>query len=118
MDLESIIRDNIAGRRAAELLIAMAKEEADKLAPKARLRFWECIKEVADEVLPEKKLEPMSDKECRAFGDEQMQFGKYEGKYVDDVPLPYLEWMADSEAKHARKLSRYLQSRRIRQEDP
>ena len=110
------IQDNILGRQAAEKAIAALKSAAEKLCPKAKTRFWECIKETVDEKLPIKKLEPMSDKECRSFEDEEMEFGQYAGKLIEDVPLDYLEWLADTETRHARQLTRYLQSKRIKQE--
>jgi len=54
----------------------------------------------------------MSNERSKVFGRRTIEFGKYSGKRYDDVPLEYLEWLADQGAE----LLSYLRSRRIKDE--
>ena len=112
-----LLLENIEAREKAQEVLQLAEEEISKLGSKGKERFWECVREAADKHLPSVKApEPMTDKECRRFGDEEMKFGQYVGKRIDEVPLDYLEWLADTELRHSRALTRYLQAQRTRKE--
>jgi hypothetical protein len=60
----------------------------------------------------EARIEPFSDAQARCWGKSRMQFGKYEGQAIDQVPLSYLEKLAEPN-DFTRHLRRYLASHRI-----
>ena len=60
-------------------------------------------------------VEPFSDSQARAWGRTRLQFGKYEGTPIDEVPLFYLEKLAEPN-DFTRHLRRYLASTRIAME--
>lgn len=55
---------------------------------------------------------PMQAAELSAFENSQMEFGKYIGQQIKDVPLNYLLWL-DDEFDFRRALKRYLASDEI-----
>lgn len=61
-------------------------------------------------------LIPMTDQEALAFEQDRMEFGKYSGRPVGDVPLDYLEWLADAGRKTWRQIHAYLNSPRVKRE--
>ena len=105
-------KDRIDGRAFAEEVLRDV-EEAD-FSDAFRIGFWREIRRRV-KVLSESKSTKsiMSDERAREYGHRMVEFGKFRGKRYDDVPLDYLEWLADQGAE----LLSYLKSRRIRDED-
>lgn len=98
----------IQGRNLAKTLIAMA-ELAHK--PQDVLDgFWDEIR-TSD---PKKTEEPeiasgaMTEEEATTFERSLIDFGQYNGQRFADIPMDYLEWLADKSIK----LRRYIQSSR------
>ena len=58
---------------------------------------------------------PMGVAELSAFEHMQMEFGKYIGQQIKDVPLNYLLWL-DGEFDFRRALKRYLASDEIQRQ--
>jgi len=119
--------DKIKARVDARKLLATAFElaleeylaqqngsEAEGLEP---LTFWQVAKELAESKLPKQSPAathpPMTYQEAREFGSEEMEFGKYLGLPIDQVPIEYLVWLADEKDGFKKQLRRYLQSPRI-----
>ena len=118
MDLnEASFKENKIGRETAQTLIQMAEEYAAQLSSKAKARFWEVIEEAAHKHLPKKEAncQPMTDKECRMFGDEEMTYGQHKGKLIEEVPLDYLAWLSDEKFREARQIKRYLTSAMVKE---
>jgi hypothetical protein len=61
-------------------------------------------------------IEPMTDEESRRFEHTFIPFGKYATSPIENVPVAYLEWLADQSRNTWRNLHRYLNSPRIRAE--
>lgn len=120
IDLERIkasIADNMAGRKAAQTVFQLAKEEAKHLPTgKARDRFWEVLSNTIQEKLPKasKPSDDMTELEARTFGRQRIDFGKYEDERIDDIPMDYLRWLADAKDEFREELRRYLRSRRLK----
>ncbi len=105
------VESNIAIRKAAEDVVVLAHSEGGFDS-----RFWEIIRDhalryapMAEKVQP---VRPMSDSEARTFGRTVVNFGVHRDKCYDDVPLDYLEWLADRNIE----ILRYIRSRRIKAE--
>lgn len=103
---------NIAMRKAAEDLIELATTEYGRDE-----RFWEVVRNHAVAFAPmppspPETIAPLSDEAARKFGRIVLSFGLHRGKRYDEVPLDYLEWLADSRTD----LVRYIRSRRIQSE--
>jgi len=64
---------------------------------------------------PRWNMEPMTDAQAKAFGASKMPFGMHNGRRVDEVPIDYLERVADPN-EFQRALRRYLNSPRIKAE--
>ena len=60
--------------------------------------------------------DPMTKGAAQAFGKTKMPFGKFENKLINDVPLDYLEWLADSVSPFNRQIRRYLMSDYVKEE--
>ena len=120
------VEAHVAGRKeanvAAELVITAAKELFEASGKEACDAFWLTIRETLWPDRAAKLAKPathapadaMTDEEARLFGNDIMNFGKYKGARVDDVPLDYLEYIDGDDWRG--KLRRYLRSRRIRVE--
>lgn len=54
----------------------------------------------------------MTDAQSQAFGRRVLNVGCHRDKTYDECPLDYIEWLAEQNAE----LTRYLRSRRIREE--
>lgn len=105
------VEENIRLRKSAEAIIALATDEGGTSE-----RFWSIIRDTAlvcaplpDRIEP---VRPMRDDEARKFGRTVVNFGLHRDKCYDDVPLEYLEWLADRNIE----ILRYIRSRRIRAE--
>ena len=108
---------NKKGRELAESLAEIVRTETLGLTEKAQDRFWEVLQALLfGKKAGHSTIEPMTDREARMFGEEEMEFGKYKGKYIDEIPLPYLEWLANEQRINSKKIKRYLESKRIKQE--
>ena len=110
----------IQARVGAELIMVLAVEESETHRFCSSL-FWQhlhnliCEKGANCIVKRQSKISSaMTDKEAREFGQTMMEFGQYEGQKFDDVPMDYLEWIA--ERKLIDQLRRYLKSKRICEE--
>ena len=123
---QNAIRSRVVGRSVGNDMIDAVLPDLEVLGPAGRQAFWESLMERATAALtkfahpagPELDRDtnrPMSDPAARAFGSEEMQFGKYAGQRIDEVPLGYLALLVDDNA-FKRKLRRYLQSPRIKAE--
>lgn len=99
-------RDRIAGREWAEAVLEdLADHTADFLVGFRRRMLAEYKAAEVDRTA-------MSDDEARRFGGQIITFGVHQSKRYDDVPLDYLEWLADQNAA----LVRYVRSRRVKAE--
>ena len=103
------IEHNIAMRKAAEELVKYATSEHGRDE-----RFWEVVRNHAVTFAPmpptpPSPVEPLSDEAARTFGRQVINFGQYAHHRYDDVPLGYLEWLADRNIQ----LVRYIRSRRV-----
>lgn len=99
-------RDRIAGREWAEAVLEdLADHTADFLMGFRR-------RMLAEYKPTEVNRTAMSDEEARRFGGQIITFGVHQSKRYDDVPLDYLEWLADQNAA----LVRYVRSRRVKAE--
>jgi hypothetical protein len=49
----------------------------------------------------------------KRIGRKTMEFGKYQGRSIDEVPLDYLEWLSDQSRTFAKELDAYLNSKRV-----
>jgi hypothetical protein len=106
------LEHNIAMRKAAEELVKYATTEYGRDE-----RFWEVVRNHAVTFAPmppspPATIEPLSDEAARAFGRQVINFGQYAHQRYDDVPLGYLEWLADRNIQ----LVRYIRSRRVQSE--
>ena len=101
-------RDRIAGRRWAEEVLHEVEDEGNSDA--FRAGFWREIRRRVKLRKPSKTV--MSDRKSREFGRRVVEFGKFRGQRYDDVPLDYLEWLADQ----GTELQAYLESRRVKEE--
>lgn len=114
-DLSRDDRDRISGREWAEEIL----DELEGLgigpshSEAFREGFWrEIRRRVKAEAKKERARKVMSDERSRAFGRRTVDFGRHRGERYDDVPLDYLEWLADQGAE----LQAYLESRRLKTE--
>lgn len=115
--LRESITENMKGRQVAATLMKLAQEEAAALGDKAQLRFWECLADGAGHFIPtEDKDAVMTDVEAARFGKTPIDFGRHEGEQIDQVPLSYLAWLADTQRTFNKELCRYLNSKRTRRE--
>lgn len=105
------IEHNIAMRQLAATVINLAAAEAGRDP-----RFWAAIRDHALKFAPlppqPAAVRPMDDDDARRFGRKTLCFGIHRDKRYDEVPLDYLEWLADQNLA----LSRYLASRRVQRE--
>ena len=114
MNVEQIAH-NVYAAAMADQVVDLAEPQALK-APQ---RFWERLRELADQHLPRPaaavrpELVQMTNVQAKAFGASVLSFGKHQGRRVDEVPLDYLEWLAGQENEFQKNLRRYLLSERI-----
>lgn len=118
---------NILTRKEAEALVDLGKESCDSLGLDAR-KFWSVVSAMATDLAGltaeadaceerwRKRLGGrMTDDEARKFGDRTVGFGKHADDRWDDVPLDYLEWLAESQREKL-DILRYYESRRVQAE--
>ena len=107
-ELTQADRDRIAGREWAEEVMREVNDEVN--TDDFRRGFWREVKSFQRVVETNKSETALSDERSREFGKRMVEFGKFRGQRYDDVPLDYLEWLADQGVV----LRRYLESRRIK----
>ena len=78
---------------------------------KAEISEW-----TTTEKVPRAPVAPMTRQEAIAFEQTTMEFGKYAGVKIADVPLDYLIWLADAGRKTWRQVFAYLNSERVKGE--
>jgi len=101
------LKKRIEGRKwAEEVLGDLPADEQDPF----RRGFMDRIKRCFN--VAELDSRAMSNRESCDFGRQVITFGQHIGKIYDEVPLDYLDWLAEQNAK----LVRYVRSRRIRDE--
>lgn len=110
----SAYEQNIADRRAAETIFALAAESSEA----SHERFWQALRLLVLQrcPLPPTEPAPMSDVEKLRFDQEQLDFGQYAGRAMDDVPRDYLAWLGARSRVLGEKLSRYLAHPMVRME--
>jgi hypothetical protein len=96
----------ILGRKWAEEVLA------DNATASEPFRFGFRRRMLAEFKAQEIDRGAMTDEQSREFGAMVIPFGKYAGSRYDEVPLDYLEWLADQNSK----LVRYVRSRRVQEE--
>jgi hypothetical protein len=115
------IADRVKGRIAAKAVIELLRGECVGLSMDAQEAYWGQIRAVASPPAPEPKpaFIPMTEEEAIAFGRQVMDYGKYKGEKLDDIPISYLLWLTEDGQKRVRETRRYLASERMQraQED-
>ncbi len=106
---------------AGTLLAELVREEMSKrneieqriIANRVKMTI---SKWISSGQIPPQPVEPMTDQEALVFEREIMEFGKYSGMQIKDIPLDYLIWLADAGRKSWRNTHAYLSSPRISRE--
>ena len=127
MPLSEKILENMRCRTAAEALVELGLDvcRSEKLDPRA---FWVVVATKAMDMAgvtkeyherhglgKTRKFSPMDDTESRYFGKKTIEFGIHLGKRYDEVPLLYLEWLAQRH-QEGMEVVRYIESRRVQAE--
>jgi hypothetical protein len=91
--------DNVKSRKDAEAVIALIDELLDSVGEQ-RKRSLEIVGKWVLSQLSGVGSEisipgAMSESKAAEFGKSHLCFGKYEGVLIEDIPLSYLEWLAD-----------------------
>jgi len=99
------IEKNIEDREWFDLMVA---ERGD--------RFWELCRQrlfpiVVDEVEAAEDKERMNRDEAEKFGKTSMGYGQYNGMFMQNIPLDYLNWLAGESTGWMKQLNRYLRFR-------
>jgi hypothetical protein len=113
---DSVIIARVQARDKARACMALVLDESRDVGVEVDV-FWEEIRKhlPLTQLKEEKRLvgpKPMDDVESRQFGNQIMEFGKYKGTRIDDVPMDWLEWYSDQGFQS--KLKSYLASDRVR----
>lgn len=123
MQSDAVIQERVKGRELAHSMASLLAEELEHLGPAGPAAFWEELAKLglappaphAPRSAPH-GVEPFTDHQARMWGRTKMPFGRYAGRAVDEVPLEYLEKIAEPN-QFNRSLRRYLASRRVQAED-
>jgi uncharacterized protein (DUF3820 family) len=103
-------------RQIAEQLVDLVLGETKAMSKDAKVAFFETLARLLPVSVPPAKplagIEPFTDAQARAWGKTRIQFGKYQGQQIDEIPLSYLEKLAEPN-DFTRHLRRYLASTRI-----
>jgi len=115
---QETLKQRIIGRKEAEAAIELLRETSAKLSVAAMLAFWNSIREFLDAKGPNQELQangygPMTDTEARDFGQTEMNFGKYAGHLMCDIPLGYLDWLLGKSETDSIRLKRYLANEKV-----
>jgi hypothetical protein len=90
------LKDRIEGRQFAEMWLNEMVEHQD---PDFKRGVATACRSFSQDVLPVQRpnaLRVMDPKESRDFEKKKITFGMYEGEAFSDVPISYLEFLADS----------------------
>ena len=104
----SRLESRIQGRELAKTILAMAELTSQ---PQDVLDgFWDQIRmaDPSKSAESEKTASAMTEGEAREYEVSLIDFGQYNGQRFADIPMDYLEWLADKSIK----LRRYIQSSR------
>lgn len=127
MLLSEKILENIRCRTAADALVELGLDvcRSERLDPRS---FWVVVATKAMDMAgvtkeyherhglgKTRKFSPMEDDESREFGSRKIAFGVHEGKRYDEVPMSYLEWLAQRQ-QEGMEVVRYVESRRVQAE--
>jgi len=124
MNADTILQRS-AARDAARIVAELVIAEAAGMPAAGQAAYWEELRKllprevVAPPVAtpPATAVEPFTDEQARHWGRTRIPFGKHEGTPIDEIPLDYLEHLAEP-TEFIRHLRRYLASGRVRQEEP
>jgi hypothetical protein len=119
MPTDDDLRIRIKARETAAAIVDLAKQEAENLPHAVRPVFYEEIARRLDVKFftpPSPAAAPFTDAQARAWGATRIQFGMHAGKRIDEIPLSYLEKLAEPN-DFVRHLRRYLASHRIALEE-
>lgn len=119
-DIEGAARARVeAGRAAKETLHCVIFEECKRptLLESHYLRkvvegIFKKFPEIKEVMAASSRLPRMTEEESEHFESRTMEFGKYAGDKVQDVPIGYLDWLAKHDFMSM--LSKYLMSERAR----
>ena len=112
------VEENVSIGKAVKAALELCVELGHGLPPDAvtQSRFYRAIRNELIERYPLDKeasrQETLTDVESRRFGLQPMQGRKHEGDQIDDVPLDYLHWFAET-SDFVKELRRYLKSPRV-----
>lgn len=111
-----------AGEKAAELIafISSEAEDCDEIGKRIIAnRIMEAVagwSQPKTPATPAVAIQPMDDAEARRYGKQSLGFGQHADEPIEDVPLEYLCWLADTSRQTWQSLHRYLNSPRIKRE--
>lgn len=78
-------------------------------SPLEKTRFWETVlNKIAKEKGSNEPQSYMDDKEAREFEKRTLDFGKYRGRRIEEVPLTYLDWLVGQSETFMATTRRYL----------
>lgn len=109
-----------AGKSASEVF-EFACHETTSLTKEISDHFWKRLGQMINEKLPKATTAPpqetIDDHRSRIIGKIIMTVGIHKGKRIDDVPVDYLEWVADNwDDPRGDQVRQYLESPRIKSE--
>lgn len=115
------IKENVEIGKVVREIINLAMSEV--AAFRCKDRFWltliaqiRAMTHLTEEEKPKPIEElPMTIDEAKVFGKQIMTFGQHQGKQIDQVPIDYLDFIADTTPFY-KNLRRYLKSDRIKRE--
>lgn len=99
------IEQRIEGRKTAEELF---EEYCHGEDPAWIEGFARACYAFAEKRLPRQPSEVMTTTEAKVFETEKLQFGKHSGEFIGDIPMSYLNWLADNN----RPMIKYVDSQR------
>ena len=110
------IEKNMKAAGAAAIVAAFVDEEfefhGDRFLEELALMLPKKLCKPKEKKAP--LLRPMTQQEARNFGSVTVPFGKYNNVAVDNVPMDWLQWLADQ--TFVDNLRRYLESERVKSE--
>jgi hypothetical protein len=122
------IERNVAVSKTADMAFDLMSEtikEAD-LTPEEKRSAWERVSGMVmstlnpsrDQARAATRNDSMSDEEAKRWERSRMPLGNaHRGEMIKDIPMSYLEWLADSEHQpFLRDLRRYLSSGLVKRE--
>lgn len=111
MEREEILK-NKADREAATEILALILSE-----PRTD-RFWECLKELIENILPKAaaQVPPLESELVAAIEKKTFPAGKHSFEMVRDVPTEYICWWVDqNKSSFNQQLADYVKTRHFRE---